>query len=264
MSSSAIIALIVVLLVALVAYAFVSQTMERKRKQRQRLLAALKLRSKDFKYMISGFPPDFLSKELSALVHRCLVDVTEQLVGLEPNNRVFVDELALYSKQLEEVKRKPKKVARTKLNNPQQVKEVKSLLQSLNSFIAQQNQRGNLAAPQFKQYERQIKQLVVQITVDAYILNAKQAQSSDKGRLAIHYYTLARKLLAKESGEANYQKQIQQLGGVIEQLEEELASQEPDYEADKQAEAVREQAASEWDEFSKDDEDPWKKKSVYD
>ncbi len=264
MSSSSVIALIIVLLVALVAYAFVSQTMERKRKQRQRLLAALKLRSKDFKYMISGFPPNFLSKDLSALVHRCLVDVMEQLVGLEPNNKVFVDELALYSKQLEEVKRKPKNTARAKLNNPQQVKEVKNLLQGLNSFIAQQHQRGNLEAPLFKQYEKQIKQLVVQITVDTYILNAKQAQSSNKGRLAVHYYTLARKLLAKESGETNYQKQIQQLSGVIQTLEEELSAQEPEYEADKQAEAARGQAASEWDEFNKDDEDPWKKKSVYD
>lgn len=264
MSSTSIIALIVVLLVALLAYAFVSQTMERKRKQRQRMLAALKLRTKDFKYMLSGFPPDFLSKDLSALVHRCLIDVLEQLVGLEPGNKAYVDELALYSKQLEETKRKPKKESRTKLTNPQQVKEVKSMLQSLHNFIGQQQQRGNLSVAQFKQYESQIKQLVIQITVDSYILNAKQAQGSNKQRLAVHYYTLAKKLLAKESGGANYQKQIQKLNTVIDELEAELAAQEPEYEADKDAEAAREQASSEWDEFNKDPEDPWKKKSVYD
>jgi len=264
MSSSSIIALIIVLLVALVAYAFVSQTMERKRKQRQRMIAALKLRSKDFKYMISGFPPEFLSKDLSALVHRCLTEVLEQLVNLEPRNKSYVDELALYSKQLEEVKRKPKKTSRTKLTNPQQVKEVKTMLQGLNNFIGLQQQRGNLSAPQFKQYEQQIKQLVVQITVDSYILNAKQAQGSGKTRLAVHYYNLAKKLLAKESGEVNYQKQILQINVVIERLDAEMAEQEPQYDTDKQAEAARDQATSEWDEFNKDPEDPWKKKSVYD
>jgi hypothetical protein len=238
--------------------------MERKRKQRQRMIAALKLRSKDFKYMISGFPPEFLSKDLSALVHRCLTEVLEQLVNLEPNNKSYVDELALYSKQLEEVKRKPKKTSRVKLTNPQQVKEVKTMLQGLNNFIGVQHQRGNLSATQFKQYERQIKQLVVQITVDSYIVNAKQAQGSGKTRLAIHYYTLAKKLLAKESGEMSYQKQILQLNGVVAQLEAEMAEQEPEYETDKQAEAAKEQASSEWDEFNKDPEDPWKKKSVYD
>ncbi|MGH1370844.1 MAG: hypothetical protein ACRBBW_02330 [Cellvibrionaceae bacterium] len=264
MSSTSIIALIVVLLVALLAYAFVSQTMERKRKQRQRMLAALKLRTKDFKYMLSGFPPDFLSKDLNALVHRCLIEVLEQLVGLEPSNKAYVDELALFSKQFEEAKRKPKKEARTKLTNPQQVKEVKSMLQSLHNFIGLQQKRGNLSAAQFKQYESQIKQLVVQITVDSYILNAKQAQGSNKARLAVHYYTLAKKLLLKESGNASYQKQVQQLATVIDELEAELTAQEPEYEADKDAEAAREQASSEWDEFNKDPEDPWKKKSVYD
>lgn len=264
MSSTSVITLIIVLLVALLAYAFVSQTMERKRKQRKRMLAALKLRTKDFKYMISGFPPDFLSKDLSALVHRCLIEVLEQLVGLEPSNKAYSEELALVSKQLEEAKRKPKKPARTKLTNPQQVKEVKSMLQSLHNFIGQQQQRGNLSMAQFKQYESQIKQLVVQLTVDSYILNAKQAQGSNKGRLAIHYYTLAKKLLAKESGNADYQTQIEQLSSTINELEVELAEQEPEYEADKEAEAGRENASSEWDEFNKDPEDPWKKKSVYD
>lgn len=264
MSSTSVITLIIVLLVALLAYAFVSQTMERKRKQRKRMVAALKLRTKDFKYMISGFPPDFLSKDLSALVHRCLIEVLEQLVGLEPSNKAYSEELALVSKQLEEAKRKPKKPARTKLTNPQQVKEVKSMLQSLHNFIGQQQQRGNLSMAQFKQYESQIKQLVVQLTVDSYTLNAKQAQGSNKGRLAVHYYTLAKKLLAKESSNADYQQQIEQLSTIINELETELAEQEPEYEADKDAEAARENASSEWDEFNKEPEDPWKKKSVYD
>lgn len=260
MSSTAVIITIIVCLVALVAYAFVSQTMERKRKQKQRMLAALKQRSKDFKYMISGFPQGFLSKDLNALVHRCLVDVCEQLTNLEPANKTHIDEQALYSKQLEAIKRQPKAVKRTSLDNPQQVKEVKALLQGLNSFVANQQQRGNISVAQYKQYEVQIKQLVIQLTADNYIVNAKQAQGSGKGRLAVHYYTLARKLLAKESAHTDYQKQIAQLDSVIQKLEATITEQEPE-QPPPQTSA---EAPSEWDEFGKDEEDPWKKKSVYD
>ncbi|NIB44417.1 hypothetical protein HBA55_32785 [Pseudomaricurvus alkylphenolicus] len=260
-----IITIIALLMVALVTYALISQNIERKRQQKIRLLSALKLRAKDFKYMINGFPDDFLPKELNILVHRCLTDVTEQLAKLEPKEKVYIDELALHRQQLENAQRKPANTKRTTLDNPQQVKEVKSLLQGLNTFIAQQQKKGNLSPAQFKQYESQIKHLVIQMSVDAYIVNAKQAQGSDKGRLAIHYYTLAKKLLAKESGETSYIKQIQQLNAVIDKLESELKEQEPEYEIDQRAEAAKQEAEAQWDEFEEQEsDDPWKKKKIYD
>ncbi len=262
MSSTAIISAIITLLVLLVAYAFISQTMERRRKQRQRLQKALTRRINDFKFLVQGFPPGFLPKELHTLVYRCLLDALDQAIALEPKNQVLIEELALYSKQLEEISRSPK-VKRTPLNDPHQVKEIKELLQGLNSFIAQQHSRGHLSNQQHKQYNDQIKRLVIQISVDSYVVNAKQALSSGKGRLAIHYYSLAKKLLARDSGRENYQKQIQQLNTIIEKLEVKVKETGSSGSTSQQTEASRQQASSEWDKF--DQEASWKKKkSLYD
>jgi chromosome segregation ATPase len=263
MSSTYIIGIIVALLIALSCYAFVSQSIDKKRKQKQRLLAALKTRSRNFKYMLNGFPPDFLTKDLQTLVNRCLVDVTEQLARIEPDNKTYVEELQLFSKQLEEIKRKPQKTKRKQLDNPQQVKEVKKYLQELNKFIASMVSRGNISKAQSTSYERQIKNLVLQMTVDAYLLNAKQSQQSNKARLAVHYYTLALKLLTKENAQGTYQKQITQLKTVIAQLEDKLAEEEPEYKESEHSVASRDAAAKEWDELNEDD-DSWKKKRVYD
>lgn len=259
MSATVVIVVIIAVLVLLVAFTFISQTIERKRKQRQRMLSSLRLRSQDFKYLITGFPDQFLPKELNALVHRCLIDVCEQLATLEPKVKTHVDELAYYTQQMEAIQRRPKAQKRPSLKDPQQVKDVKLLLQGLNSFIATQRSRGHLTEQQYSKYSNQIKKLVVQITVDTYLVNAKQAHTSSKYRLAIHFYGLARKLLAKESGESNYQKQIQQLSGVIEKLEAQAAAEGTPVTTVQTGGAVD----SEWEKFE-EAEEKWKKKSLYD
>lgn len=258
MSSTAIIAIIIVILVILVAYAFISQTMERKRKQRQRQLTACKLRLRDFKYMASGFPAGFLPKELNLLVYQSLIDACEKLTHLEPKITTHVDELTLFSKQLNELRQQPASKKRTTLKSSQQVKEVQSLLQALTNYLGQLKNAGKLSEAQLQQYTSQIKRLQVQITVDNHILNAKQALNSQKERLAIHFYTLAKKLLAKESGEVNYQKQILQLNDVIAKLEQQVAQQDPKGQPGKQAGPQ----SGEWEEFEADVN--WKKKAVYD
>lgn len=263
MSSAYIIGIIVALLIALSCYAFISQSIDKKRKQKQRLLGALKTRSRNFKFMLNGFPPDFLTRDLQILVNRCLVDVTEQLARLEPGNKSYVEELQLFSSQLEEIKRKPQSDKRKQLDNPQQVKEVKRYLQELNKFIAQMVSRGNINKAQSASYEKQIKNLVLQMTVDAYLMNAKQSQQSDKKRLAVHYYTLALKLLTKENAKGTYLKQITQLKQVIAKLEAQLAEEEPEYKESEHSAASKDAAAEEWEKIDQDD-DSWKKKRVYD
>ena len=264
MSSAYIIGIIIALLVTLTSYAFISQSIEKKRKQKQRLLAALKTRARTFKHLLNGFPSDFLARDLQILVNRCLVDATEQLTLLEPGDPTYVQELQLFSSQLEEIKRRPPTNKRKQLDNPQQVREVKKCLQELNHFIGQMVSRGNITPAQSVTYERQIKSMVLQVTVDAYLLNAKQAQQANKARLAIHYYTLALKLLVKENAQGAFQKQITQLKNVISQLETKLAEEDPTAaKLSANTLAAQEAVAQEWEKLS-DDEDSWKKKRIYD
>lgn len=263
MSSALIISLIIAVLVVLMSYAFISQTIATRKDQKKRMLSALKLRSRDFKFLLNGFPPNFLSKDLNILVHRCIIEVTEQLAKLEPKEALHAEELVLFKKQMEQVQRRPKDAKRAKLSNPQQGKEVKRLLQELNKFLVHLRKRGSISESQHTSYEAQIKNMVVQLAVDTYIMNAKQASSSDKVRLAIHYYTLARKLLAKESGTQSYKKQILQLNEVIARLEDQAHEEEPEAEPTKLSQASEKAAQEQWAEFGQEEE-TWKKKSLYD
>ncbi len=263
MSPAYIIGIIAALLITLTGYAFVSQSIDKRRKQKQRMLTALKNRVRNFKHLISGFPPDFLSHDLQILVNRCLVDAIEQLALLEPSEKSYVDELQQFNTQLEEIKRKPTNSKRKQLENPQQVKDVQAYLQELNNFIGQMVKRGNITPTQKTNYERQIKMMTLQITVDAYLLNGKQAQKNNKVRLAIHYYTLALKLLTKENSQGDYQKQISQLTSVIAQLETKLTEEDPTHTTVITTASNRDPNADEWDKIT-ENEDGWKKKSLYD
>ena len=265
MSSTSIIALIIVLITAFLGYAAIAQTLEQKRKQKQRLISALRQRSKDFRQMCSGFPQGFLSKELNVLVNKCLVDVTEHLIRLEPNETGHSQAAALYRDQLENAKRQTKLPNRTHLENPSQIKDVKTLLQGLSTFLGNQQQSGNITTAQFNFYQTEIKQMVVRLSVDTYIINARQSESAEKERLAIHFYDLARQLLLKESDSNEQLALLTKINRQIEKLEGQCANKEPEYEIDLENKKALEATKDEWKAFTEEGSDnSWKKKTQYD
>src|SRR5690606_20900104 len=125
-----IISAILALLVLLVSYVFISNTLEKRRVQRQRLVTALKIRERNFRYMISGFPPHFLSADLNSLVYRALIETCEQLAKLEPRESSHQTDAALFSSQLTAIKH-TQPDQRVRLENPTQVKEIRQHLQEL-------------------------------------------------------------------------------------------------------------------------------------
>lgn len=260
MSSIVIVSVIFALLVVLVGYAFAYQALEKRRKRRQRLLTALKHRKRNFKYMATGFPQGFLTKDLSLIVYRALLDACEHLSQLEPKDPSHMEDFTSFSAELEQIKHQSQS-QRARLENPEQVGEIKQLLQELYRFVVHQADKGNLSESQSQAYKDQIKRLALQASVDAQAANARLAQAEGKPRLAVHFYKLAKKALLKENGGQGYQKQISQLNDIIVNLESQL-SEEPS--AQPQAgpgPAPEEQ--EQWKEFDKQQEG-WKKKQLYD
>src|SRR5690625_7707287 len=96
--------IIVGLLIVLIGYAFIYQALEKRRKQRQRLMAALKYRQRSFKRMLVSFPAGFLPKDLNLVVYQALIEAAEQLRRLEPKERAHKEEVALYSRELENIR----------------------------------------------------------------------------------------------------------------------------------------------------------------
>lgn len=253
---------IVVLLSALACYAFISQSIEKKRVQKQRILMTLKTKQRNLVHLINGFPPNFLTAELLSLIYRALIDTCEQLSKIEPKDQRHLDDITLYTNQLGTLP-KNNVTQRARVDNPQAMKEIRQHLGELQHFLTQQEALKVINKVQLGAYMDQVKRLSLQMAVDAYLYHAKQAQQAGKLRLAIHYFTLAKKLLIAENTTRGYDKQIAQLEEITRKLEEkaQLTGEAPTPVANT---ATEDPAAKEWEKFTPPGGDAWKKKQVYD
>ncbi|WP_370981463.1 hypothetical protein [Agaribacterium sp. ZY112] len=264
MSTVTVIIGIIVLLAALVCYAFVSQSIQNKREQRKRMLTSLKNQSRGFRFMLSGCPEGFLPKELKILVQRSLLGVSEQLSQLEPNEPLHKQELQTISQSLAETQKEAPKNQVVTLNTPQQIKDVKMSLEELHRFVFNLESQGQMTRPQADTYRSQIKQLVLQATVDGYVLQGHNAKQSEKTKLAIHYFDLAIQLMQREGKVGSFEGRIAQLSEQVKELNIRL---QEEIEAGQHVAEISDEneLEDEWNKFGSDSsEDIWKKKQVYD
>lgn len=258
--SISIVVTIIALLSALACYAFITQSIEKKRVQKQRALMTLKTKHRNLAHMLGGFPPNFLPNELTGLIYRALIDTCEQLRKIEPKEQRHIDDITLYTNQLGALSKNTG--ARPRIDNPQQLKEVRQHLQELLKLVVQQEAVRVINKVSMDSYIDQIKRLGLQMAVDANAYQAKQAQQAGKWRLAIHFYGLAKKALVTENTTHGYDKQIEQLTTIIAKLEEKALTQPatPEDSSPTGAEGM----SKEWDQFGTKAEDGWKKKNIYD
>ncbi len=259
MSSVAVITFLIVMLTLLVGYLLVTQTLTHKRQQRERLMTALTAKVRNFKYMLNGFPNGFLPKDLQLLVLRSLIDLYEQLVDVDSANPHHKQELETLALKLNETQRQSGPHQPVAIETAQQLKDAKACLEELHKFVYSLQSRRVINKAHAESYRMGIKQLVVQLTVDSYLAQGRHAKSQGKTRLAIHYFSLAHKILGKEARSAQQDKLFAQLGVMLQELEQ----------LDPIASAIRAESSqkvaqsSEWDKV-KSEGDSWKKKQLYD
>ena len=244
---------IVVLIIGLVVCVLISQYLEKQRAQKMRMVMGLKTKLRNITHMVSGFPPHFLPNDLMGMAYRALLDICQQLNAAEPNNSEYTDEIARINSQLSALA-KSAPVPRVALKDQQQMKEVRQHLQDLQDFVQQQP----LNKVQSKSYLDQIHRITFQMLIDEFILQAKVAQQGGQLKLAVHYFSLARKQLTDENSAHTYDKQIAQLDGVIQKIEAEAAER-----PETPAEPVQ-AVSKEWEQFTKEPDTSWKKKQNYD
>ena len=258
-----IIAIIVILFALLGSYVIITSTLEKRRLQRQRLLTALKVRQRNLQLIANGFPPHFISSDLTALIYHALIDTSEQLSKLEPGDSKHAEALQIHTRQLAAIKETSANAQRVRLNNAKQVKEIRQHLQELYRFVGQQEKLKVINKIQAASFADQIKRLALQSSVDEHVILAKQAQQVSKFRLAAHHYGLASKLLKAENSNHAYDKQIAKLATIIATLEARAAGTDVNENTDNGGETPTAPISKEWDNFG-NDEDEWKKKQIYD
>jgi hypothetical protein len=255
------IALVLLLVIAFAGYSFLNHSIEKRRIRKQRIVTALRARRNVFRDLVTGFPLGFLSKDLMALLYRSIIDCCDQLTRIEPEDSSHQDQLAHYTTQLNELNNQEPS-AKVRLENPQQIREARQLLQELLKFVIQQATQKLLNPVQAEAYADQIKRLMMQIAVDGHIFNAKQSQTVGKLRLAIHHYGLARKAMVSENSSHSFDKQIVQLDALIKKLEEKAASVTSDTE--QKADTQKQLPNKEWDKIKPvEKKEDWKIKNLY-
>jgi len=260
---------IIMVIVGLVCYIFIRQTINERKKAKQRLQRALEKRGKDLLQMLSAFPDKFLPEELHIFIYRCIIDTYEQLTKLAPSDSKYIEALKLYSSQMEEVIRQAEKQAAITLESTQQITEIKQNLKRLDKFLQKWLERKNMTSQQFSHYRGLIKDLMIKVTIDSYRTSAKQALAMDKPKISLHQYQLAKKLLTKETP-TDYQQQIEkidlEIAPLLEQAKalKEATEQAQDASDDgiKKAAGSTSEKDDEWSQFEEDS--GWKKKNVYD
>jgi hypothetical protein len=180
-------------------------------------------------------------------------------VDADPDSAQYKQDLQAISQQLNEVQRQSKPLPAVAIENPQQIKDAKTCLDELHKFVFQLEAKGALNRTQADTYRNLIKQLLLQLTIDAYLFSGRHARQANKTRLAIHYFSLAHKLLTKENKNGAQDKKIAGLSQMLKELEEKLHIEEPG------ATAVKPKAddtEAEWNKIKP--EESWKKKQLYD
>ncbi len=253
---------LILLTCVLICYIFIKQTIVKKNREKARLFNALENRAKELLQMLNAFPTNFLPKDLSIFLHRCIVDVFEQLSKLEPDRPEFLDQFTLHTTAMENTIRQPTNKSEARLQTTSQINEIRQHLNYLGRFLQKWLQRGNLSEKQYNDYRTSLKNLAAKVMLDNYMLSARKAVDDTKYKLAVHHFTLAKNVITKE-GLAGIQKDN------LLYIDEELTKLVELIKAEDEAAGVAKVETQsdnnendEWDEF--EDNDEWKKKNVYD
>ncbi|MGK0499247.1 MAG: hypothetical protein ACJAYG_000881 [Oceanicoccus sp.] len=257
MSTTLIVGILAIGLLILVAVAVTLQTIEKNAKDKRRIESALKSRSRNFEYMLEGFPEGFLNRDLLILVCNCLLEVFSQLSKINPKNKEYQSKYQNAASRLEQNRAKPAIAGTTKLTDTKQIKEVQKMLTGLYNFISKLAGSKRISAQEAQIYAKQVRRLMVQTASDALTQPIKDALQQTKPRLAIHYLNMLNEKMTKENNDGFYSEQINHQSQQIAELEHQASN------IDASVENNRDEANTQTDEWNKPD-DSWKKNALYD
>jgi len=250
---------IITLIGLLACYVFIRQTTGNRKEEKGRLNRAMLKRAKELQHMLALFPEHFIPKEICVFIYRSIIDIYQQLCKLEPKESSHMESLTALSSTLENVIKQPENRKIQHIQNTAQINELRQYSGILMRFLHKSAQRKNITSKQLEHYLSLIKGLTTQLTVDTYIIAAKQALEAGKPKLGIHNYELAKQLLIKETPNG-HKEQTAHITSLLAPL---LKSQEADA-AQQSAEAqdTNDDDDNKWAQFEEDS--GWKKKNVYD
>jgi hypothetical protein len=256
-------AIIIVSLSAYACYALINQTIEKRQIHKHRVIMMLKTKYRNLQHMTNGFPKFFLTNDLAKYLYAALIDTGTRLSTIEPNNQRYSLEIDLYTGLHNEIST-ANAAQKVRVDSPHQMKEVHKHLQELQGYMLKQAELNLINKKLHSAYQEQIKHLDLQLSVDTYRFHADAAQQTGKLRLAIHYLTLAKKLLFPERASPAHKAQILAIESLIAQLETRALTEDNAAEEQNTAHPGEHGDAQSSSPKKEKETESWKKKQVYD
>lgn len=263
MSALNIIISLVVLLVALVGYAFIAQNMTQRRQKKTRLLASLKARANNFQFILNRVPGGYFPKDLTLLIQRGLERSYGQLHDLEPSESAHKDALSRLRQGMAATVRQNPVETVVCLETIQDVKEIKTCLEELYQYVFQMEHKKALSGPQASAYRLLIQQLVMVLKADSYAIYGQDAKSKGKSKLAAHWFELGIELLEGASDRGQFDHRIAKLKADVTRLAPEQPSDSLTPGACAPTADKTDADDLEWQELENISKE-WKKNQVYD
>ncbi|MGH1469869.1 MAG: hypothetical protein ACRBCS_01645 [Cellvibrionaceae bacterium] len=210
MSSTFIIGLIIAVLSCLLGYAFIFQSAEHKSQQKQRLLSAFKQQLASLISVAEGIPPGLLTKDLAGLIYHCITDVSEQLIRLEPRNPSFRQAHSKYQ-QLMISSKNQNPNGSPSFGSSQAIKNTQHFLRQLHDIIGTLQQQRKLNSEHASGYSEQVKELMLQTSVEECFLLANKAKEEGNSKTEALYYQHIIELLSKSNQTGRFDDQISQV-----------------------------------------------------
>lgn len=251
MSSITTVIAIISILAILVCSAFISQAVQQRREKHERLLAALRAKSRRFRAILNTCPSDFLSRDLIMLVLRTIIDTSEKLAQLEKSNNTHAQDVDIFTDQLKKIQQKDSHTAANTITNLMTIHAVKSSLKELDHYVHGLEEKQTLATNQTNVLKDQIKYLMFKLTIDAHELQAQTALDGNKLKLASHHYEIIVDMITKSAKNSPLAIKLPILEKHIIELKQRIAEEEKIYAIE---EARRE----------KEKDNGWKKRTMYD
>ena len=210
MSTTVIVIAVLACLFVLVAVTITLQQLEKNNDARNAAIATLKTQTRNFQYMLEGFPEGLLSRDLKLLVCQCMAESLGQLQRLERKNPQHAQALRKLQEKITQLQAQPATPTGSQplLTDPAQLQEVHKLLTSLLNVVQRLYQNKRLNAAQAEAYGKQVQRLATRTALDASLAAAQAALQGGKPRLAQHHYGIAIEKMKKDNADGQFTAQI--------------------------------------------------------
>ncbi|WP_193075236.1 hypothetical protein [Pseudomonas sp. FME51] len=255
MSPTLIAALVVGGLIILICIGFLNQTLERSRLERARALAELRSRINCCVSISHDLPGQFMSAELKTQLLQIEATLLERLIKLDGKNASHVEQLSDVRQQLD--KGEPR-IANAPLviTDEAAAQQAKQLLGDLLQLFEQSRRDGVMDSTTFQRWSQLLNQHLLQTTLTMYQAMANAAMQAGKPRVAKLQYERAIAYLNKQ--------QHPDSGGQLAVFRQLLANAEQTAASIELAAEATTSELSAGIEALEEDDEAWKKKTIYD